>query len=361
MIGSLLLALSSPQVSETPDVCWADRTASLDEKIGSLNTTAFTVLIGGDPVYHFGDVARSEGLYSASVRKSLLALLYGPYVVDGTIDLDMTLNELGLDDVEGLTDDERTATIRHLLQSRSGVYHPVSNGGDSDEERPERGTYAPGEHFFYNNWDFNVAGHVFTQLTGENIYTAFDKKIGQRIGLLDYDPVRNQQRLVSEFEWRDASKYPPYFFTMSARDFARIGQLVNQRGKWDGEQVIPEEWVDEILVPHSGVMETSGARGPSAYGYMWWLFQPRRSVPVVARGAAIAWGHYGQFILSNAKLDVAAGHLTEPFSYDTQEEYSAGRTDIREFAGAVQLVWESYQQCGPRNIGWNGVAAKSAE
>ncbi len=52
------------------------------------------------------------------MRKSLLSSLYGIHVHEGHIDLDATLEELGIGNKEPLTPTEKQATIRHLLQAR---------------------------------------------------------------------------------------------------------------------------------------------------------------------------------------------------------------------------------------------------
>jgi CubicO group peptidase (beta-lactamase class C family) len=61
----------------------------------------------------------------ASVRKSLLSALYGIHVQTGKIDLNRTLAQLNIDDKPpDLTASEKQATIRMLLQARSGIYAP---------------------------------------------------------------------------------------------------------------------------------------------------------------------------------------------------------------------------------------------
>ena len=76
----------------------------------SSNTTGLVVVDRGRTVFQFGDIV--ELSYVASVRKSILSILYGKYVADGTIDLSKTIEEMGLDDVGGLLDIEKQATIR---------------------------------------------------------------------------------------------------------------------------------------------------------------------------------------------------------------------------------------------------------
>ena len=92
------------------------------------NTTGLVVVDRGRVVYQYGDI--QELSYVASVRKSILAMLYGSWVENGTIKLDTTLEELNIDDIGGLLPTEKKATINDVITARSGVYHPASYSGD---------------------------------------------------------------------------------------------------------------------------------------------------------------------------------------------------------------------------------------
>src|SRR5690348_5122809 len=58
-------------------------------------TTGLVVVSDGRVLLEYGDVTRTSKV--ASVRKSVLAMLYGRYVESGTIDLDKTLKQIGLE------------------------------------------------------------------------------------------------------------------------------------------------------------------------------------------------------------------------------------------------------------------------
>src|SRR4051812_44010850 len=88
-------------------------------------TTAMLVVVHGKVIFEYGDLARLSKV--ASVRKSLLAMLYGKYVFDGTVDLTKTVKQLGLDDVQKFLPIEEHATLEQLLTARSGIYHPSGN------------------------------------------------------------------------------------------------------------------------------------------------------------------------------------------------------------------------------------------
>jgi len=66
------------------------------------NTTAVHVSVNGRQIFEYGDVKRASKV--ASVRKSILAMLYGNYVVSGKIDLNKTVVQLGLQDVQPFLD-----------------------------------------------------------------------------------------------------------------------------------------------------------------------------------------------------------------------------------------------------------------
>ncbi len=324
--------------------CNSESQAQIDAFVSELDATAVEVLHNGEPIYSYGDVSRTDGLYVASVRKSLLALLYGRWVEDGTIDLGATLSDLNFDDIGGLSPQEKRATIRDLITSRSGIYHPASNGGD-EENKPARGSKAPGEYFLYNNWDFNAAGAVFEQLTGQSIYTAFDEQIATPLGLQDYDAeFHNENRVKTDAD--SASKYPPYHFSLSARDMARIGQLVAQRGEWQGQQIISESWVEEMLSVHSTLEEVRSTRrrSPFAYGYMWWLVKAR--VPYsTARSSVWAQGAWGQKIMANSELGLSAGMVTEPRYVDAGGKERPVSVSTPDAARMIQMAWDNHQRC----------------
>ncbi len=121
-----------------------------------------------------------------SVRKSILSSLIGIEVERGSIRLDATMEELEMDDVQGLTTAERQATVRHLLQARSGIYHPaLAESKAMTEAKPFRGSQAPGSIWHYNNWDFNALGTIYEQATGRSVYDGVMIDVASRIGMQD--------------------------------------------------------------------------------------------------------------------------------------------------------------------------------
>jgi CubicO group peptidase (beta-lactamase class C family) len=246
----------------------------------TLPTTGFLVLQGDKVALNYGD--NSSPAYLASVRKSVLSVLFGRSVANGAIALDATLDELGIDDVGGLLPVERQARVRDLLTARSGVYHAPSTPTGLEEGAPERGSKKPGEHFFYNNWDFNVLGTIFERCTGRAVFDALGEDVAGPMGFQDFDLGR--QRLLGLPE---RSEHLAHHFFLSGRDLGRIGQVMLRGGRWGDRQVVPAEWVAESTSVQVGL----GAGAPMGYGYLWWIPQ---SLP---RGTFLAIGNSGQYLL----------------------------------------------------------------
>ncbi|PYB71807.1 serine hydrolase domain-containing protein [Rhizobium wuzhouense] len=276
----------------------ADVRAKVDTMLEGMPTTSFMAVAGGRALYTYGDV--SEVSYLASTRKSILSMLFGKAVAEGKIDLDLTMADLKIDEDHGLLPIEKTATLRDLLVSSSGVYHQPGSPGSNTKNIPERGSKKPGSYFHYNNWDFNVLGAAFEQLTGRSVFKAFEEDFAGPMGLQDFDPSR--QRMMG---YEGASRYLAYHFFLSGRDMARLGLAMVRNGRWRDNQIVPADWVAEstrIHVPADRMNESEKSR-VAGYSYLWWIPVVTEKTPEW-EGAFVAAGHFGQFILGMPALDM---------------------------------------------------------
>ena len=268
--------------------------AHLETLRGQLHEQPMTTLLAvrGDQVV-FSEGPIDHATQIASIRKSLLAMLYGQPVEDGRLRLDATLDELHFDDIGGLLPIERQARVRDLIESRSGVYHLAANAGDDEGAAPPRGSQPPGNYFLYNNWDFNAAGAIYVQLTGRDIYDAFDSDIARPLGLEDFR--RASQQYAGD---PTRSKHLAYAFHLSARDMAKVGELMLAGGRWGDRQLVPADWVHTIttqVTPSSEMHPTHAAQRDVGYGMMWWV--PRGDPGSPLQDSFMAWGLFGQWIL----------------------------------------------------------------
>ena len=222
---------------------------------------AVMALYDGKVFFNWGNT--KQNYLCHSIRKPFLNALYGIHNQLGNINLDATLEHLGIDDIPpSLTNEEKQATIKDLMKSRSGVYHKAAaETQEMKDLRPARGSYPHGTFFYYNNWDFNALGTIFEQKTGTKIFEEFKRKIADPIGMEDFS-VSN-----CYYQYEDSlSMHPAYSFRMSARDMARFGVLYQKNGNWKGNQIIPIDWITESTTTYSILDSTVGV----GYGFMWY-------------------------------------------------------------------------------------------
>ncbi len=261
--------------------------------IEKTNFDAVMVAHRGEVIYSWGDVDLPYN--AASVRKSVFSALYGIAAEKGLIDLDASLSDLGVDDtLQPLSEMEKTATIRHLLQARSGIY--VDALGESDgmkKRKPERGAYAPGEHFYYNNFDFNALPIILEQVTGKRLGELINDWLAIPLGMKGFHSqnVTYQSGSITQFD--QTRVY------ISAEDLLRIGMLYLDSGRWNGVQVVPEDYslLSTVSVSHEDrdedLKENDFYEG---YGYLWWIDDDE--------GTFWANGSGGQFMIVDRVNDL---------------------------------------------------------
>lgn len=247
----------------------------LKDHLEASGSSSMMILIDGKVIFEWGETDKKHLIHS--IRKSMLNSLFGIAIGNGQIDTTKTLRELGINDINPLSEQELDARVADLLKSRSGIYHNAAAVNNAMlRDRPERGAHKPGEYYYYNNWDFNALGAILEQETGRKIYEMFYEEIAQPIGMLDFEgEYVNIDGEDENAELPDAdgyyqyeksqSKHPAYHFRMSSRDMALFGLLYMNYGEWNGKQIIPREWIDASTQPYSVYSPEYG----NAYGMLW--------------------------------------------------------------------------------------------
>jgi CubicO group peptidase (beta-lactamase class C family) len=281
---------------------------TLDELLARTNTTGFIVLKDGKIVYERYFMAANENLrfLSASVAKSFTSTLVGLAIAGGKIaSVRRPVTEY-LPELKGSGFDG--ASIQDLLEMSSGVNftedpeNPKSDGnviwrstiaGDdrlTDYTKSMKSIENPGSSFAYQSVNSQVLGWLVTRVTGQSLADYMSWKIWRPLGM-------EQDALWAT----DSDEMEAAFCGLNAtlRDYARFGLLFANKGKWNGRQIVPEEWVAEATIPHglqvqSGRLYRGGALG---YAYQWW------TVPGVDH-AFSALGLRQQFIYVNPAHDV---------------------------------------------------------
>jgi len=293
----------------------------------SLGSAALFVVYKGIVLVDWGETYRRFKCHS--MRKSFLSALYGIYIDKGIIDTTKTLAELGIDDKPfPLTDTEKTARIVDLLSARSGIYlqaayEPARN------RKPPRGTYPPGTHWCYNNWDFNTLLTIFEQETGKKIFEEFNTHFAEPLQMEHFHPSHGYYHYELE-----KSMHPAYPFRMSARDLARFGLLFLNKGRWANKQILSKDYVrrSTSLISHDA---TTG----KGYGYMWWVHQTE---PFKSNGmySALGSGEHSIDVLPGADMVL----IHRPNTYHWK------RITYQQRRRLIQLVLESKVGESKKNV-----------
>lgn len=264
--------------------------------------TSLVVLKDGKIIYedYFRGTKDTDLRISWSVAKSFLSALMGVIVDEGHIDdLNDPVTKYAPSLKGGAYD---TATVLDVLQMSSGVtFDEDYLDPDSDINRMGRvlalggkmddfaaaltDTFQPaGAGMKYTSIDTHVLGMVIRGATGRDIVSLMSEKIITPLGL-EATPTYLTDGVGTAFVLGGLN--------LRSRDYARFGQMVLQDGMWQGQQVIPADWIATSILPTAKTKP-----GKIGYGYQWWI--PIGATPgdeVTGRGI------YGQYLF----LDKSAG------------------------------------------------------
>ena len=225
---------------------------------------------------------------SWSVAKSFVSALVGIAIDEGLIEtvadpinryapaLDATAYDgVAIEDVLQMSSGARW--IEDYSDPTSDVHRLAAvNRGESTLDEFMAGMvreFEPGTLCRYNSADTQALGMLLTGATGRSIADYMHEKLVEPLGM------------EHTSHWLTDSVGMEQAFgglMVTARDFAKIGELYRRGGDWHGTQLVPEDWVRRSLVfdkPHLEPGKTMiGAEVlPTGYGYQWWLYPGERA------------------------------------------------------------------------------------
>ena len=283
----------------------------LEELLAASDTIAFLVVKGDELVYERYYQGHSpEALSQAfSASKSITSALVGAAIADGYIrsveqplvDFVPELAGRGFQDV----------TLEHLLSMTSGStyvendnpfgVHVLFNYTPDLEKMilDFRVVDEPGRVYRYKSGDIALAALVLERALGSLTITEY---MQQRL----WEPLGMEHEGIWTVDREGGLEKSWCCLAATARDFARLGRLYLQRGAWDGQQVLPAEWI-ERSTQRAGSAEEAWpedfqAAGFWNYGYAWWLASQEA-------GDYLALGKDGQYIYVNPEYDTVIVRL----------------------------------------------------
>ncbi|HEY0977634.1 MAG TPA: serine hydrolase [Flavobacteriales bacterium] len=245
------------------------------DQLLALNTVGFVVIQDDSLIYedYYGGWRADSVSNSFSVAKSYISLLVGIAVKEGRIKSISTPVSEYLPEFAQLDPCHAGITLRHLLTMSTGLDWSES-GGDpfSDNAKGYYGTNvrelamdqpcrtAPGVEFDYISGSTQIVADVLQQVYGQPLDQLVREKIWGPLGA-EHTAYWGKDREDGDFK-----AFCCLYGT--ARDFARIGQLYLDSGKWEGGRLITSDYWRESITPAN--ITDHGQRN-KRYGLFWWI------------------------------------------------------------------------------------------
>lgn len=255
---------------------------------------------------YWSDYSPTRNSNSFSAAKSITAMLIGIAQDQGHLQIEQAVADYL---PSFATEDKVHITIKDVLCMASGFRfdedydspHSPTALAYYGEDLPELVAqfemgYPPGARFYYSSGDTQVLSLVLSEATGMSVSDFAEQYLWRKIGA-----VRDAQWSLDSPGGHEKSYC---CFYSNPRDFARIVDLVMQRGRYNGEQVLSEAFIEEMLTPH-GIPEEVGGKPSDCYGYQWWLMTYKGYKVYYMRGMQ------GQYMIALPELDaivVRLGH-----------------------------------------------------
>ena len=209
----------------------------------------------------------SEDLHHLwSSTKSFISALVGIALGEGLIG---SINDKMLDyfpnkTISSYEPRRENITIEHLLTMSSGIawefyLHQAIFSGHEDPVEFALNlplNFDPGSQFEYINGGPHVLSGIINEVIDTTVEEYAIEKLFNPIGINDFLWPKDQQNVTQG----------SYGLSLTPRDCARFGYLYLNNGTWDGQQIIPSDWVEKSLEVYWTL--TSNV----SYGYLWWVY-----------------------------------------------------------------------------------------
>ena len=260
---------------------------SLRKTLQTGETVAFLVIKNDSLCYEEYWDGYSDSSYSNSfsMAKSIISILVGVAIDEGKIS--SVKDPVGKYIPEYVNGELAKITIEDLLRMASGLnFHesyatPINQTTDAyygnnlrklmyslKAEKPA------GVEFKYKSGDTQLLGLVLSAATGKSNSAYASEKLWSKIGA-EHDAKWS-------IDHADGDEKAFCCFYSNARDFARIGKLYLQKGRWETQQIVDINWVNQSI-SSNGLNDENGNK-TDYYGYQWWVLKNANYPAFYCRG-----------------------------------------------------------------------------
>lgn len=271
-------------------------TSALRSKLEQLGSIAFLIIKENKIAYeeYWESYHKASISNSFSMAKTYVGVLTGIALKQGYIkSLDQPVSDFL---PEFKNDDRKRITIRHLITMSSGLnwkesylnpFSVTTRGYYGDDIKKTCLSLsceeAPGEYFEYRSGDTQILAMVLEAATGLNLAQNIEKNL--------WDPIGAEQDALWSLDKRNGTEKAYCCLSSNARDFAKLGRLFLQHGKWGNKPLLDESFVNESLTP-APLIDKETQELVDYYGYSWWLIPEYRGHKIF-----YARGILGQYVI----------------------------------------------------------------
>lgn len=254
------------------------------------------------------NAAIPHSLYSLS--KSFTSTAVGLAIAEGKLSLDDPVLKFFPDDAPSEPSKNlRSMRVRDLLRMATG--HQGEPRVSMTDSQPWTKTFLvqpvpfkPGSHFLYNTPATYMASAIVQKVTGQTVLDYLKPRLFDPLGIKDPTWGASPQGIT----------LGGYGLSLRTEEIARFGQLLLQKGRWQGKQVVPEEWIAEATTRQISNGSDPASDWDQGYGYQFWR---------CTHGAFRGDGAFGQFCVVLPEQDAVVA-------------ITSGSGDLQ---GILNLVW----------------------
>ena len=304
-----------------------------------LGTVAFVIIKDSSLLFeqYWEDYSPKSHSNSFSMAKSIVSLVIGCAIDDGFIkNVDQPVSDF-YPEFQGYNG--KVLTLRNLLTMSAGVdfdeaysspFSPTTKlyYGD-DLEKIALGmkeTEEPGVNFIYQSGVTQLLSLIVEKVTGENISSYVSRKL--------WTPMNAEEDALWSLDKKEGIEKAYCCFNSNARDFARFGQLILNKGSWNGRQLVSESYITEATTPDTSLTFKEYNETNHCYGFQF--------LHLTYKGMEIPYmrGILGQYVFAIPELNAVVVRLGHKRSDTRSAQHYPD--DIDTWLGAaVEMIQES--------------------
>ncbi len=282
-------------------------------------TKAYVVIENGQLIHEsYYDGYTSESISNSfSIAKSIVSLLMGVAIREGYIESVEEPVAKYFSPFKNIAENSSLKLI-HLLTMSSGLNwdekysSPFSLTtkayyGDNLYQLMAslRVVDTPGIKFQYLSCNTQLLSYVLESATGKSIVWYAQEKLWKPLGATHYSLWSTDRKEG------DIKAFCCYFAT--AKDFARLGQLILNHGKWKGKTIVDSIYLTNAVQPASWLLDENSQQPLKNYGYQFWLLNFKNTRVILLQGLA---GQYIMIIPQFKRIIVRLGEKRAYFKHN---------------------------------------------